>query len=257
MDKSLAPLIAFFAAVILLTVVIIHSGNETEKLQQQREHEMAPSMQLNSFETDKAIFTAKQPETIAEDALINSASSLKKVKKLLAEEKQSEAEDLLKTLLVFEPENMNALSLLGGILYYSQRYKEAESVFRRQILIDPDNHYAFNHLGSALARQQKFPEAIETTGKALEIAPDSADSHINIAGMYAIIDDKQAAMVHFRRAYELIGSSILPLSYDQSFNNIRAVPEFQSLVRAAKAAQLQKTLESSNPEEPEAGLKNK
>ena len=93
---------------------------------------------------------------IATEVQFDSTKHLKKAKRLLSEKNEREAEDTLRTILVFEPNNMNALSLLGGIFYYSGRYDEAEDIFKKQIEIDPNSYLAYNRLASTLAKTEKI-----------------------------------------------------------------------------------------------------
>lgn len=245
--KSLAPLIAVFALIILLTIVVINS-----------------KAGKNAAETDAA--DAAKPKTVIELAgggtvspreqrppsskgdsgggkneVPDSAKTLAKVRKLLAGNKLERAEDELKTLLVFDPDNADALTLLGGILYYSGREKEAETVFRRQIKINPQDHLAYNRLGSALAKQKRYKEAIESVATAIGLEPGSGEAQINLAGIYSITNNKTAALEHFRKAAELLGSAILPLSSDSAFDAIRSTPEFQEILSQARRKKLQST----------------
>ena len=162
------------------------------------------------------------------------AQQIAKAKKMLSAEKEREAEDILRTVLIFDPDNMNALSLLGGIFYYSGRYKEAEDIFTKQIKINPDSYLAYNRLAATLAKQKKFDDAIKTNSKALSINPESPEVHINLAGMYSITGKKERALMHFKKAYEAFGYAVLPLSHDMAFDNIRNTPEFQSIIAKAK-----------------------
>ena len=66
----------------------------------------------------------------------DSMEILENAKKMLSTGKEEDAEDQLRTLLVFEPDNFPALSLLGGIFYYSQRYAEAETAIQISSFVD-------------------------------------------------------------------------------------------------------------------------
>jgi len=176
----------------------------------------------------------KKPQSRLREISFNSVQALTKAKKLLSEKKEPEAEDTLRTILLFEPNNINALSLLGGIFYYSGRYKEAEHIFKHQVTIDPNSYLAYNRLASTLAKQKKYGDAIKTNSQALSINPESPAVHINLAGMYSITGKKKQALMHFKKAYAAFGYAILPLSYDTAFDNIRYTPEFQSIIAKAK-----------------------
>jgi tetratricopeptide (TPR) repeat protein len=234
MDKSLTPLIAFFALLILLSFVLINSNYLKKDFIKSEEQAMTPQMELRpDIETNP--LASKFPRKKSENSqLIDIGKTFGKAKTLLANGKNREAEELLRTILVFDPRHIQTLSLLGGMLYYSNRYAEAELMFRRQIELNPHSALAYNRLGSTLAKQKKYKEAIDNSSIAVGINPDSGEGHINLAGMYSMIGKKDKAIEHFQKAYKLIGYAILPLSYDEAFTNIRTMPEFQTVLSKAK-----------------------
>lgn len=247
MDKSLTPLIIIFTVIVFLTIVILNSDLGEKPTKKEENNGIGKEMDIQIRKKKPA---RKLPR-IATEIDFQASEHLQKAKKLLAEKKETEAEDTLRTILVFEPNNMNALSLLGGIFYYSGRYDEAEDIFKQQIEIDPESYLAYNRLASTLAKQKKYNDAIKTTSKALSINPESPEVNINLAGMYSITGKKKRALMHFKKAYEAFGYAILPLSLDSAFDNIRHTPEFQSIIAQAKKElpSQEKKLEQPTPEE--------
>jgi tetratricopeptide (TPR) repeat protein len=235
MNKSLAPLIISFAVIILLTFIIINTKPRESAIELQT-NGSATTMSLNNiskaqpkYKTPSARKQKKQAARLPE-----SEKFLEEAKGYLSAGRENEAEDTLRTLLVFEPDNPQALSLLAGIFYYSQRYSEAEIIFRRLVKLNPDNEPVYNHLGSALARQGKMKEAIEMTLNAVNINPKSPDAQINLSSMYATDGNTESSIKHFLLAYQLIGYRILTFSYDPAFDNVRSSPEFQEIISRAK-----------------------
>ena len=233
MNKSLAPLIISFAVIILLTFIIINTKPKESAIELQT-NGTAPTMSLSTV--SKTQFRHKAPLTRKErDSYIpDSEKFLENAKIFLSDGKENDAEDVLRTLLIFEPDNPQALSFLAGIFYYSQRYSDAEIIFRRQLKLNPNNDSVYNHLGSALARQGKMKEAIKMTLKAVEINPKSSDAQINLSSMFASNGDLESSIKHFLLAYQLIGYRILPFSYDPAFDKVRSSPEFQEIISRAK-----------------------
>jgi tetratricopeptide (TPR) repeat protein len=233
MNKSLAPLIISFAVIILLTFIIINTKPRESAIELQT-NGTAPTMSLSPVSKTqfkhKAPLTRRQRESYIPD----SEKFLENAKVFLSDGKENEAEDTLRTLLIFEPDNPRALSLLAGIFYYSQRYSDAEIIFRRQVKLNPGNDAVYNHLGSALARQGKMKEAIRMTMKAVEINPKSSDAQINLSSICASNGDLESSIKHFLLAYQLIGYRILPFSYDPAFDKVRSSPEFQEIISRAK-----------------------
>lgn len=258
MDKSLAPLIAVIALVILLTVIIINSDfSSAADSKTKKTDQPAPKIQLRTKSSQYPLPTNIIKTNEENSKLINIGETFGEAKSLLAEGKTQDAEEKLRTLLVFDPQHSQALSLLGGILYYSNRYKEAEVIFRKQILVNPNNHLAYNRLGSTLAKQKKYKEAIDNSSIALGMSPESGQAHINLSGMYAVVGEKDKSLKHFKEAYRLLGYAVLPLSFDEAFNNIRNHPEFQIILSQAQLKANQKKEEikkKPNPDPPPSPL---
>ncbi len=244
MNKSLVPLIVSFAVIILLTFIVIYSKHEKAFDGEVKEDEVPMTLSTLTF---KKTVKKQIPKTSAKPYSPDTKGMLDKARLLLSEGKEAEAEEILRTILIFEPDNTSVLSLLGGIFYYSQRYKDAELIFKKQINLYPEKASFYNQLGSVLAKQNRFSEAIEITEKALKLDPNSADSQINLAGMYSFKGEKDIANRHLLNAYKLIGYRILPFLLDPSFDSVRNTPEFQEIVQIAKGEwKIQKNLKTQN-----------
>ncbi|OGV50277.1 MAG: hypothetical protein A2017_06730 [Lentisphaerae bacterium GWF2_44_16] len=238
MNKSLTPLIIFFALVILLTVIITNSQSR-EKIFKFNQSELLPSMELKNLTVRKKpdidyVFQPSEKKQKIQTELPNFQKMLRDAARDFEDNKFKEAEDKLKTILVFEPDNFKALLLFGSILYNSERYAEAEMIFREQCRINPEDPMVYNNLGSALAKQKKYEEAVSTTLKVLDIDPESPVALLNLAGMYSVSGDTEKSIEFFKRAYDKLGERVLTLSYDPTLDNIRYEPEFQQILEDAE-----------------------
>ncbi|OGV52396.1 MAG: hypothetical protein A2X49_13510 [Lentisphaerae bacterium GWF2_52_8] len=251
MNKSLTPLIICLAMVVLLTVVIIHFQHQEkpvfyDKAQPQSSMELKrPSPQIRfqprkTSQQDSQSTERSQQETSMPDI----SKLLKEAEWFLNSGEPKQAEENLRTILVFAPNNFDALALFGNILYHSGRYAEAETVFRKQLSLNPDSPSVYNNLGSALAKQKKFGEAVSSTEKGIALNPDSMPSaFLNLSGMYAAAGEPDSAIFWLKKAYEKIGPSIAPLCFDPTLDSIRQNPEFQALIsKIEKGEPLSKTL---------------
>jgi tetratricopeptide (TPR) repeat protein len=235
MGKSLAPLIVVIAVVVILTIIIINSdmGVKAKKTTSWSEPK-TPRVALSKHHKNPEF--QEPPKHIRHNGttpLIRLDKQLILAKKYLAAGRADLAEEQLRTILVFYPENMQALTLLGGILFYSQRYAAAELIFRRQVKIAPKSHLAYNKLGSALAKQKKFKLAIDNALVAVGIKPDSGEAQINLAGMFAAVGENKQSLKYLRQAAKLLGRAILPLTDDHVFDKLREMPEFQEILSKA------------------------
>ena len=144
------------------------------------------------------------------------------------------AEDVLRTALVFHHTNPKLLSMLGSVLYMQGKYKDAEMVFRRQAFLRPNDTSVYNNLGAALAKQRKFREAITTAEKGLRMEPASSIAALNLSGIHSMAGNTEKAIEYFKKAYDMLGERILPLSGDPNFDNIRNQEGFRKIIDQAR-----------------------
>jgi tetratricopeptide (TPR) repeat protein len=235
MKNSLTPLIISFAAIILITFVVINSKPGSSSY---RDNENANEKNVLRLGREKKTSSREQSgkNIPARNKYIpDSSEIIKEAQKELADNQKEKAEDLLKTLLVFSPNDENALALLGGIYYRSGRYHEAEDLFLR--LLDSkggNDAVVLTHLSSVLAKQKRYEEAISNGLKAANIQPDFAEAQINLSAIYAASGDSEKSVRHLLLAYKLMRYGILAYSVDPVFDTVRALPEFQDIITKAR-----------------------
>jgi Flp pilus assembly protein TadD len=225
MNKSLWSLIVLFLLVVMATTLVVFNnglwGSKAEEASRGAFRMGQRGDRVSYRETGR---TGKRSASDEVAFLIDEA--LKNIEK----NDINAAEDNIRTALVFDHENMRALTILGRILFVKEEYGQAEDVFRRQLELEPDNSTALNNLGSTLVRLNKLSEAINYTARSYELSPDSPEIMLNLAGLYSMTGDKKNAVALLRKVYKIIGSAMITLSSDESFDNIRNDPEFIELM---------------------------
>lgn len=91
------------------------------------------------------------------------------------------AKALYERILGVQPDNVDALSLLGLIARQTGRHQQAIALIRRAIAQKPDNAGLHLDLGVALHESGDPRAAIRAYERALAIAPGHADAHRNMA----------------------------------------------------------------------------
>ena len=86
------------------------------------------------------------------------------------------AEPLYRELLALQPDNGDALHLLGVLRYQQRDPAAAVPLIEAALKIIPGNIYARVGLGLALLRLNRFDEALDTFDRALAIKPDYAEA---------------------------------------------------------------------------------
>jgi predicted TPR repeat methyltransferase len=114
-----------------------------------------------------------QPTAIADEspeALFRRASALHKSGLL------DVAEPLYRELLALQPENGDALHLLGVLHYQRREPAAAAPLIESALKYIPDNIHAWAGLGLALLRLDRHTDALDAFDKALAIKPDYAEA---------------------------------------------------------------------------------
>jgi tetratricopeptide (TPR) repeat protein len=91
----------------------------------------------------------------------------------------AEAEALCATLLRQNPEDVNALHLLGVIALHQAEYSRAVEMLNAALRIYPELPQAFNNLAAALIGLKDFAAAEHSACRALALKPDFALAHNN------------------------------------------------------------------------------
>jgi len=241
MNRSLIPLLIVLALVVLMTVVIINTRTikQTERGRASSLTSDESDIQLSPYNNIEKVaphtHPVKRPQ-YQEKAEIQ--KMLQQAHAELEAGNTSAAENKARNVLVFEPDNFTAMSLLGKILYSEQKYDLAEAVYRRMTELKKDDPAVYNNLGQSLAKQNKFDEAIKQMSVAAELDPESPFISLNLSGMYSAKGEKEKSIKFFRKASETLGDQIIPISYDPTLNNIRNEPEFKQIIKEARTLKI-------------------
>lgn len=234
LTKLLAPLILFIVFVIVLTL-IFHGRTQNRNT---REQEPLPvlEMRLDQPSADAISFSRK--------AEPRKEFKFPSVEEILASARYEynanllpQAEERLRTALVFYPDQTRIYHLLGSVLYKGKNFKEAEKIFRHLCLLDRTDSLAQNNLASVLACLDRYPEALDAARKAYELNSSSPLTLLNLASICARNDRKKEALHYFQKAYAILGGRILHFISNRNFDPIRQEKIFCSIVEEARKKQ--------------------
>ncbi|MBV8667322.1 MAG: sulfotransferase, partial [Burkholderiaceae bacterium] len=83
------------------------------------------------------------------------------------------------------------------------RQDEAERLYLAVIALDPNNFDALHLLGVALGQRGDLPQGIEWVRKAIKLRPDAVDAHVNLGELHRRKGDWEAAAKAFETALRL------------------------------------------------------
>ena len=138
-----------------------------------------------------------------------------------------QAEAIYRSVLGEQPDNPNALYLLGVVALQTGQPEAAREQFERTIAISPDYADAHNMCGDACGALGQYDEAIGHYHRAIEIEPQFAGAHNNLGNVYMTLGRLDDAAAEYRRAI-----TISP-DFAMSHNNLGLV--LKSLGRPEEA----------------------
>ncbi len=114
-----------------------------------------------------------------------------------------EAARLYREVLGENPNNVDALRLLGAIAASQHRFDEAERRFRRVLELAPDFARVLIDLGRMLKEQSRYEEAIDCFRKAIALEPRNIQANYQLASTLAPAALTYEAVDAYRRVLEL------------------------------------------------------
>ncbi len=114
-----------------------------------------------------------------------------------------EAEAVYREILLIEPNQADALNLLGVAVQQKGDAEQAVGLIRRAIAADATEATYYTNLGSALQAAGRLDEAATVYRQALGLDPRSATAHNNLGNVLQALGRVEEAVACYRRALEI------------------------------------------------------
>lgn len=114
-----------------------------------------------------------------------------------------EAEAIYRTILAEQPEDPNALYLLGVLALQAGQNEAAHDLLKKAIAVSPANADAHNMCGEACRALGQPDEAIRSYQEALRLNPEFAGAINNLGNVYMELGRHEAAAAEYARAIAL------------------------------------------------------
>jgi tetratricopeptide (TPR) repeat protein len=114
-----------------------------------------------------------------------------------------QAQTVYELILEAQPDNFNALNLLGVIAGQTKHPERALQLIDQAIGIDPNQAAAHNNRGLALKELRQPDAAVASFDRAIAIKPDYAEAHYNRGVVLAELGQPGAALASLDRAIAL------------------------------------------------------
>ncbi len=106
------------------------------------------------------------------------------------------AEALYRKTLSLDPQNPDALDLLGIIATQKGNLDEAFELVGKAVKISNQNPFFYNDLGEIFVKRGRPDEAVKYFEKALSLKPDYLDVYLNLATIHVQMGDRKKAILH-------------------------------------------------------------
>lgn len=154
------------------------------------------------------------------------------------------AEKVCTSILQLNPQQFDAIAMLGLIAAQTQRAPHALELLRSVVVARPDDPSAHNNLGNVLMLLERFEQALQSFERALQLKPKLAEAHYNRANALQALGRFEEALRVYERALQL--RPAYPEALCNRGNALRALGRFEEALRSyQRALQLK-------PDSPEA-----
>lgn len=128
---------------------------------------------------------------------------LKTAVRLHQEGKLADAEPLYRAVLKDDPDNVDALYLLGTIQYQRGQHGSASLFLKKATQRNPRHAEARNNLGLVLEAQGKLDEAATHFRRAVELQPRYADAFFNLGNVLRLTHQPEEAIESYEKAIQI------------------------------------------------------
>jgi predicted O-linked N-acetylglucosamine transferase (SPINDLY family) len=115
----------------------------------------------------------------------------------------AQAEQIYRAILQADPQQVDALRLLGVIACQRGQFEQANTLLCRALQFKPDDAMAYNSLGVVFQAQGKSVEAGNCFQQAVRCKPDYAEAHNNLGNVFKDQGRLEEALSCYRQALQL------------------------------------------------------
>jgi tetratricopeptide (TPR) repeat protein len=147
------------------------------------------------------------------------------------------AENLLAQILSEQPNEPDALQLMGLVRRAQGRDEEAEDFYRRSLAEKPEQANVHHNLGNLFITLERYDEAISELKEAIRLKPNYIAAHLNLGRAYSETAQFAAAEKCYRKALWLSPGDLFALQCLAGALNDQQKPrEAETILRKALAA---------------------
>jgi len=148
----------------------------------------------------------------------------------------AQAEQEMRQVIAQNPDNFKALAYFGSILYYEGKVEEAQPILDRAVELSGKSGDATAHMmagflyGSRKQRQKIDPSLLQSRPEQII----DADGAYWIGGIYALLGERQPALLWLKRTIELGDVNYPWFQRDKNYDSLRSDLEYQTIMASVR-----------------------
>lgn len=223
MQQSTIVFSAILAVVVISTMIILQSASSHLSFPDKQSGKVIP---LSPFDYEQDPF--KSPPKIPQYTI---QDFLKRGYKLRKEGKYRKAEDILKTGLLFDPENFETIKNIGELVFLDGRYTEATNYFMQYLALRPEDVQSYTNLAMSLYCGKNFDsaEAIALKGTTMPDAKTSGPLNFILACIKANKNEISEGDDYFVLAEQLLGQELKHLLNTPWASPLKKLPSYSQI----------------------------
>lgn len=118
------------------------------------------------------------------------------------------AENFFRAALAMRPDSIDALNELGAVLILLGRLEQALEYFRRTLELHPDSHQANFNISTVLFAMDRIPEALQYCQASIALKRDFAEAHVRLGMIHYRLEDLHRSLRSSSEAFLLAPDDI-------------------------------------------------
>jgi len=152
----------------------------------------------------------------------------------LQENRFSDAEKTLNSVLKLQPKNPDALCFMGIVLISKLEFSEALKLLNKSLDINPRNPITLKNQGYIFQELKKYSEALVSCDRTISLVPSDPEAHNNRGNALQGLKRYQESIESYKRAITLMPS------YSEAYNNmgnaLQSLKRFQEAIEGYEKA---------------------
>jgi tetratricopeptide (TPR) repeat protein len=145
-----------------------------------------------------------------------------------------EAKKIYENVLNQNPNNPDALHLLGVIYYQNGNFKNAIKLIKKSLTLNPSSEVAYTNLGNSYKEIKQYSEAIKSYRAAIRINKNNFQVHINYGLIFYELKKYNSSLAKYKMAISINPEN--PVVYYVIGNSLQGLGKYKEAIKKYEKA---------------------